>query len=61
MLNGKATIILLTVGLRRKILLGQMRYFPPCSSSRNKIEFELDFSNYTTKSDLKKAICVDAI
>ena len=30
-----------------------MSYFPPYSYSKNKIEVELDFLNYATKSDLK--------
>ena len=31
-----------------------MSYFPkPHSCSKNKIKFELDLSNYATKSDLK--------
>ena len=32
-----------------------MSYFPPCSHSKNKIEFELDLSNYATIPDLKNA------
>ena len=31
-----------------------MSYFPPYGHSKNKIEVELDLSNYATKSDLKK-------
>ena len=30
-----------------------MRHFPPYSHSENKIEVELDLSNYATKFDLK--------
>ena len=30
-----------------------MGYFPPYSYSKNKIEVELDLSNYATKSYLK--------
>ena len=37
----------------------KMSYFPPYSYSKNKIEFELDFSNYATQSYLKNAKCVD--
>ena len=45
--NGKATTILLTVGLIKKISLYRMRYLPePHTHSKNKIEDELDFSNY---------------
>ena len=36
-----------------------MSYFPPYGHSKNKIEVELDLSNYATKSDLKKATSVD--
>ena len=36
-----------------------MSYFPPYSHNENKIGFELDLSNYATKSDLKKATGVD--
>ena len=62
MLDGKATIILLTVGLIKKILLPKISYFPePHTHSKNKIEIELDLSNYATKSDLKKATDVDAL
>ena len=58
--NGKATIILLTVGLIKKILLYKMVSFPePHTHSKNKIETELDLSNYATKSDLKKETGVD--
>ena len=36
-----------------------MRYFPPYSPSKNKIEVELDLSNYATKSELKNVTGVD--
>ena len=36
-----------------------MSYFPPYIHSKNKIEVELDLSNYATKSDLKNAAGVD--
>ena len=36
-----------------------MSYFPPYHHSKNKIEVELDFSNFATKSDLKNATGVD--
>ena len=36
-----------------------MSYFPLYSCNKNKIEIELDLSNYATKSDLKKATGVD--
>ena len=34
-----------------------MSYFPLYSHSKNKIEIELDLSNYATKSDLKNGRC----
>ena len=36
-----------------------MSYFPPYGRSKNKIEVELNLSNYATKSDLKNATGVD--
>ena len=36
-----------------------MSYFPKHTLSRNKIEVELDLSNYATKSDLKNTTVVD--
>ena len=36
-----------------------MNYFLPYSQSKNKIEVELDLSNYSTKSNLKKGTGVD--
>ena len=37
-----------------------MSYFPePPTHSKNKIELELDLSNYAIKSDLKNATCFD--
>ena len=43
MLNGKATIILLTVELIKRIQLYKMSYFPePDTPSKNKIWAELD-------------------
>ena len=46
MLNGKATIVLLTVELIKKIQLYKMSYFPePHTYSKNKIEVELNLSN----------------
>ena len=36
-----------------------MRYFPPYSPSKNKIEVELDLSNYATKCELKNVTGVD--
>ena len=36
-----------------------MGYFPLHSHSKNKIEVELDLSNYATKSNLKNVTVVD--
>ena len=52
MLNGKAMTI--TVGLIKKVSLYKISYFPePYNPSENKIEVELNLSNYATKYDLK--------
>ena len=49
-------IILLTIGLIRKISLFKMNYFPKTyTHSKNKIKVELDLP-YATKCDLKNAI-----
>ena len=62
MFNEKATIILLTAGLIKNILFYKMSYFPePHIHSKNKIEVELYFSNYATKSDLKNATIVNTL
>ena len=62
MLNGKATIMFLTVGLIKKIQLYKISYFAePRTHDKNKIEFEIDTSNYTTKSDLKSATGDDTL
>ena len=37
----------------------KMSYFPSYSHSRNKMEDELNFPNYATKSDLKSTTYVD--
>ena len=61
MLNGKATIIFLIVGLIKKILY-KMSYFPkPNTSNKNKVKGELDLPNYKTKSNLKNATSVDKL
>ena len=60
MLNGNAMIIFLIVRLIKKILLDKMSYFPESySSSKNKIQVELDLFNYATKSGLNNAAGVD--
>ena len=38
-----------------------MNYFPFNGDSKNKIEVELDLSNYATKSDLKNATGVSDV
>ena len=60
MLNEKVTILLLRVGLIKKILLYKWVCFPePCTCSKNNIKVELDLSNYAIKFDLKNAAGVD--
>ena len=62
MLNVKVIIILLTVGLIKKILLYKISYFPePNIHGKNKIEVELYLSNYAAKSNLKKTEGVDTL
>ena len=56
MSNEKTMVILLTVGLMKKIYLYKMSYFPDSyTRSKNKIKVKIDFSNDATKSDLKSA------
>ena len=38
-----------------------MSYCPPYNYNKNKIEVEVDLSNYATKSDLKTVIGVDIL
>ena len=59
MLNSKATIILLTVGLIKNIQLYKINYFPKPHNHSKKIEVELDLSSHAKKSDLKNATGVD--
>ena len=50
----------LTVGLLKKIQLRKISLFPELYNwSKSKIKVKLDFSNYATKSDLKKGAGVD--
>ena len=58
MLNGKVTIILLTVGLIKKYSING-EYFSEPKSSGGRVKVELDLSNYATKADLKNATGVD--
>ena len=47
--------------LIKKVSLYKMKYFPELYTlSKNKVKFELDLSNYATKSDLENAAGVDA-
>ena len=57
---GKAMIILLIVGLMKKILLYKMSYFLENVFSKNHIKVELDLFNNTTKSYFKNAAGIDA-
>ena len=60
LLNGKATIILLTVGLIKTILYIDMSYFPRYSYNQDKIEVKLDLSNnsdFTLKNCLFGDVC----
>ena len=53
MLNGKALIILLTVGLIKKHSINE--YFSELKSSGGRVKVELDLSHYAIKADLKNA------
>ena len=55
MLNGKATIVLLSDGLIKKT----SEYFPERKSFGERVKLELDLSNYATKTHLKNATGVD--
>ena len=56
MLNRKVTIIHLIVGLIKKTLHKISQYVPkPFEPFRGDINFKVNLSNYTTKTDLKKA------
>ena len=55
MLNGKAIIILLTVGLiKKRYHVIKWVIFLNHILSKNKIKVELDLSNYVTQFDFKK-------
>ena len=56
MLNGKATIVLLTVGLIKKTW---NIIFSRTKSLGGKAKVELHLSSYATKADLKNATGVD--
>ena len=60
MSNGKATIIHLIDGLMKKTLHKMSQYFPkPYEPFEGDINIKVDLSNYTTKTDLKKARGID--
>ena len=51
-LNGKAAIVLLTVGLIKKTLW-MSEYFPELKFLGGRVKVKLDLLNYATKADLK--------
>ena len=60
MSNGKPMIILLTVGLAKRISLYKMSYFTELyARSKNKINVTLYLSNYATKFNLRSVTGVD--
>ena len=59
MLNGKATIILLTVGLIEKTQYKWVNIFQTPKHLAANVKVELNLSNYTTKANLKNAMGVD--
>ena len=59
MSNGKAEIILLRVGLIKKLIVTWKWVIFQVIVIVKEIEVELDLSNYATKSDLKNATGVD--
>ena len=54
MLNGKAMIILLTVGLIKKDAVYMSEYFPEPKPSGGRVKVELALFNYAKKSRFKK-------
>ena len=55
-------IIHVIVGLIKKILLYKKCYFSePYTHNKSKIEVELDFSNYETKSGSRNTTAVDTM
>ena len=53
MLNGKVTIILLTVGLKKRHSINEWIFYKTYTFDGN-VKIELDLSNYATKEDFKK-------
>ena len=58
MFNGKAMIVLLTVGLKKKTVK-MSEYFPEPKYLGGRLKVELDLSNFATKADLKNVTGVD--
>ena len=58
MLNGKATIVLLTVALIKKTVK-MSEYFQNPKSLGGRVKVEWDLSNYATKAELKNAAGID--
>ena len=52
MLNGKAMIIYLTVGLTKRYCYIETSNLQPFIFSKNNTEVKLDLTNYATKYDL---------
>ena len=60
MSNGKDVIILLIVGLIKKILYKMSPYFPkPYRSFGGNVKVELDLSSYATKAELTNTTGID--
>ena len=53
MLNEKAAIVLLIVGLIKKDIMQMSEYFLTPISFGRRVKIELDLSNYATKAGLK--------
>ena len=60
MSNGKAVIIILLVGVIKRILSNKLTFFgEPSTRSKSKINIELVLSNYAANVGLKNGIDVD--
>ena len=59
MLNEKAAIVLLIVGLIKKDIIQMSEYFPTPISFAGRVKIELNLSNYATKAGLKNETDVD--
>ena len=58
MSNGKATIVVLIVGLIKRHNINEWIFYRT-KSSGEKVKVELDLSNYATTEDLKNSTGVD--